>query len=165
MDEMTASTRLEQLMRVHGDRLLRLCCVYLNDYALAQDAVQETFIKAYRHLDALRDPIAAPAWLTRIAINTCRSMRRSAWLRLVEPRESLPEAAQEMPEADALLSEIARLPVKYREVIILYYYQELSTHEAAQLLRIPEKTFSTRLMRARTRLRTLLERSESFEHP
>lgn len=155
---------LDRLMRAHGDRLLRLCCVYLNDYASAQDAVQETFIKAYRHLDSLRDEGAASAWLTRIAINTCRSMRRNAWFRLVEPRETLPEAAQEMPEADALLAEIARLPVKYREAVVLYYYQELSAREAAQLLQIPEKTFLTRLSRGRARLRTLLEGSEDFEH-
>lgn len=162
MNPVANEDRLERLMGAHGDRLLRLCCVYLNDYALAQDAVQETFIKAYRHLDALRCEDAAPAWLTRIALNTCRSMRRSAWFRLVEPREMLPEAAQEMPEADALLSEIARLPVKYREAVILYYYENLSTREAAQLLKIPEKTFSTRLARGRARLRVLLEGSEAL---
>ena len=65
--------KLRHLMDVYGDGLKRLCCVYLRDLGLAEDAVQETFIKAYDHIDELLagEIESAKAWLMRIAVNTC----------------------------------------------------------------------------------------------
>lgn len=71
--------KLRHLMDVYGDGLKRLCCVYLRDLGLAEDAVQETFIKAYDHIDELLagEIESAKAWLMRIAVNTCKDYRRT----------------------------------------------------------------------------------------
>lgn len=56
--------------------LRRMCCAILHDAALSEDAVQETFLKAYRAIDGFRGECGEKTWLMRIAINTCRDMRR-----------------------------------------------------------------------------------------
>ena len=84
-------------MRRYGDALVRMCCLYLNDASLAQDAAQDTFIKAWRNLGQFRGECDERTWLMRIAINTCRDYHRTAWLRHVDrgtPLEALPEAAR-----------------------------------------------------------------------
>ena len=65
---------LERLMAQYGTALLRMCCLYLRDYSLAEDAVQETFLKAYARLDTFRGDCSEQTWLMKIAINTCRDM-------------------------------------------------------------------------------------------
>ena len=72
--------RLCTLIDQYERELRRLCCVYLRDLSMAEDAVQETFIKAYQHMDAFRGESSEKTWLYRIAINVCRDMRRSKWL-------------------------------------------------------------------------------------
>ncbi len=161
MDALEKERTLARLMERHGDAIVRLCTLHLRDAQLAQDAAQETFLKAYRALEQFRGESSEKTWLSRIAINTCRSMRRSAWFRLVDLgalRESLP--APEQPfgvEEDEMTFAIAGLRAKYREVILLYYYQQMRVAEIAQALGIPEKTVSTRLSRARNMLRLRLE--------
>ena len=61
---------MERLMAQHGDSLLRMCYMLLRDRELARDAAQESFLKAYRALDTLREGDSEKAWLMRIAINT-----------------------------------------------------------------------------------------------
>ena len=74
----TDGDRLEDLMRRYGDALVRMCCLYLNDASLAQDAAQDTFIKAWRNLGQFRGECDERTWLMRIAINTCRDYHRTA---------------------------------------------------------------------------------------
>lgn len=76
--------RLNQMMLTWERDLTRVCCLYLRDAALAQDAVQETFLKAYRHMDAFQGRSSEKTWLLRIAINTCKDMRRGSWFRFVD---------------------------------------------------------------------------------
>ncbi len=73
-----------QLVETHGDSLLRMCCLYLNDRHLEEDAVQDTFVKAYRSLARFRGDCSEKTWLMRIAINTCKNYRRSPWHRWVD---------------------------------------------------------------------------------
>lgn len=154
---MQSSNEIGRLMDEHGDSLLRLCCLYLHDAHLAEDAVSETFFKAYLHWSDFRGGASEKTWLTRIAINTCNSMRRGAWFRRVRVMDRLPEQPVpfELPD-DTLSSEIARLPLKLRQVVLLFYYQGLETREIAGLLGISENAVSVRLVRARAKLRTTL---------
>ena len=142
-------------MDEHGDSLLRLCRLYLNDAHLAEDALSETFFKAYLHLSDFRGSASEKTWLTRIAINTCNSMRRGAWFNHVRTMDRLPEQAVPFALADNTLSgEIARLPFRLKQVVLLFYYQDLKTREIAELLGISESAVSVRLTRARDKLRT-----------
>ena len=103
-------------------------------------------------------------WIIRIAIHTCCDMNRSGWLRLMDRRftpDMLPEAAVPFaPYEEDLVTAILRLPVKLRDVVILYYYQGMNTVEIAGLLGLSQSSVSGRLKRARDRLRRAMEGRE-----
>ena len=152
---------IERLIEDYQTPLLRLCCLQLGDKALAEDAVQETFLKAYRGFEHFRGESSAKTWLCRIAVNVCRDMARSAWFRHMDRRvtlDMLPEAATQPADEDIDLTlAIMNLPRKLREAIILYYYQDMGTEEIAEALGIAQSSVSNRLKRGREKLRQALE--------
>ena len=147
-------------MEQYGSSLLRMSALYLKDADLAQDAVQETFIKAYRHLNDYRGESSEKTWLTSICVNTCRDMLRTAWFRHYSriDLDSLPErpADFEFPD-NTVLTEVTRLPARYREVVLLRYYQGLKLKEVAGALRLSEGKVRSRLKRANDLLRDRLK--------
>lgn len=158
---------LEEWMRLYGTRVLHLAYTYLRDRHAAEDVAQEVFIRAYRAMDEFRGQSAVYTWLYRITVNLCRDRLRSAEARRVTLPGELPTAAgSEDPEGQALdnlrSQALARLvlalPEPYREVVVLYYYHELSTAEIAQVTGQAENTVKTRLHRARQQLREMLAR-------
>lgn len=158
--------QLQQLLDRHGDHLLRICMVYVKERQYAQDAVQETLIKAYQSPKTIRitDPRQQRAWLTRIAINTCKDMlrKRDFTYETVDLSSDTQYSSPSPPEYD-LLSVIQTLPVPQREALILYYYQELSMEEIAKLLHIAKATVHYRLNQAKQALRIQLEGSDEDE--
>ena len=161
MKDLEREAWLESAMARWETGLLRLCYAYLGDRALAEDAVQETFLKAYRGFASFRGDCSEKTWLTRIAVNTCRDYQRGAWFRHTDRRvtpEMLPAGeVQPDPEDLDLSLAVLRLPRKMREAILLYYYQDMGTEEIAEALGIAQSTVSNRLRRGREKLRKLLE--------
>ena len=153
---------LAELMQTYGDDILRLCYVILQDRALAEDASQEVFLKAYKRLHTLRERKYAKTWLVSIAVNTCRDQLRAAWLRHTDRSvslEDLPPAACDFTEQDdSVLREVMALEPKYREVLLLHYYQNMDAAECARALRITVSGFYRRLKKAQARLKPELER-------
>ena len=156
----TPEEEITRMINEHQLALLRLCFTYLHDRELARDAVQETFLKAYRSLRAFRHEANEKTWLSRIAINCCRDIGRSGWFRHTDRHvtpEMLPEpSARPTYEDNALTVEIMRLPKRLREAILLYYFENMTTPEIAETLHISQQAVSDRLVRARTRLRKAL---------
>ena len=155
----------EHIVNEYGDALLRVCFIYLKDREMAEDALQETFFRAYRHRDEFRGRSSVKTWITRIAINTCKDMLSDSWMRH-RTDEELTDIPAEEPEYSpedryAVTSKISALPEIYRDVIILRYYQELKIKEIAVILGETEANIKTRLKRARNILRTELK--EVFE--
>lgn len=152
---------LTRMIEQYSSSLLNMCYIYLRDRELAEDALQETFLKAYRTRSSFRGDSHEKTWLTRIAINTCRDMRRSAWFthvnRAVTPEE-LPLAAGSgfRQEAIDLANAIMQLADKYKEVILLYYYQEMKLTEIAQVTGLTPSAVSRRIKKAHARLHELL---------
>lgn len=158
---------LNRLVLAYEKDLLRMCCVYLHDIQLAEDAVQETFLKVYRSLDRFRGECSEKTWLMRIAVNTCKNVRRSAWFRFVDRRvtlDQLPEPAQTPSEEHRMLTEaIMSLPRREMEIVLLYYDQGMQVQEIAQALGVSAPTISRRLKRARQRLRSMMKGGEDDE--
>lgn len=154
---------LERMMRQYGDALLRMCCLHLRDAALAEDAVQETFLRAYRRMDSFRRDCSERTWLMGIAINICRDYLRTAWFRRTDRRVDvsqlmLPECAQaDEYRDDTVLTEVMRLPTKLREVILLRYYQEMTLQETADALGLGMSTVKVRQKKANDTLRERLK--------
>ncbi len=145
------------LVEEHQTPLLRLCFLYLHDAQLAEDAVQETFLKALRGWADFRGEASRKTWLTRIAIRTCCDMRRTFWFRHMDRRvtpDCLPEPIAPVDENDQSLTlAVMRLPRKLREAVLLYYYQEMPVKEVAAALGISQPSVSDRLRRAREKLK------------
>ena len=163
----SADEEITHLVEEHQLALLRLCFAYLHDRALAEDAVQETFLKAYKKLSQFRGNANVKTWLSSIAINCCRDIYRGSWFRHMDRSVSvntLPTRVEEPdPEGDMVTVEVMKLPVRLREVVLLYYFEDMNTNEIAETLRISQQAVSGRLLRAREKLRKALgddERSE-----
>ena len=126
----TDADRREQINRMvlqYEKEMLKLCFVYLRNLDLAREALQESFLKAYRCFDTFRGDASEKTWLTSIVINTCKDFRRSAWFRHRRMEISLDSIPVSAPPPDEihldLMTAILKLPVKYREVILLKYQQ------------------------------------------
>ena len=157
----SSRSELERLMEQYGSSLLRMCALYLKDADLAQDAVQETFIRAYRHLNDYRGESSEKTWLTTIAMNVSRDMLRTAWFRHQSRStdiDALPEqpADFEFPD-NTVLAEVMHLPAKYREVILLRYYEGLKLKEVASALGLSDGRVRSRLNKANELLRDRLK--------
>ena len=152
---------LDALMRQYGTELTRLCAMILGDASLAQDAVQDAFLRAYRRFDTYRGDAAAKTWLTAIAVNVCRDYRRSAWFRHVDRRESadaLPGSSADFPFPDhTVINAVTSLPPKYREVILLRYYQDMKQKDIARALHLTDRAVRQRLHKANAILREQLK--------
>lgn len=156
---MPANEKLEELMNKYGDSIFRMCFLYLKDYHLAEDATQETFIKAMNSYDSFEHNSSEKTWLIRIAINVCKNIMRSHWFQIMKnnPDEQYENIAGNSTdyilEASTVSSAIMKLNTQDRQVITLYYYQELSAKEIAAIIGKTENTVLQRLKRARDRLK------------
>ncbi|MDO5377764.1 MAG: sigma-70 family RNA polymerase sigma factor [Clostridia bacterium] len=159
-------SELVRLMEQYGDSIKRMCCVYLRDLGAAEDAAQETFIKAFEHIDQLLGGgvRSEKAWLTRIAINTCKDMLRSSWMRHIDRRQAIEELPLSvMPRHEdsiALTQAVMALPPKLREIVLLYYYQDMNLRACAEALDISAPTATRRLQQAQARLKAELKHIE-----
>ena len=150
-----------RLMEQYGSSLLRMSALYLKDADLAQDAVQETFIRAYRHIEDYRGESSERTWLTAISINVSRDMLRTAWFRHQSRStdiDTLPEKPAEFEFPDnTVLTEVMHLPAKYREVVLLRYYEGLKLKEVASALGLSDGRVRSRLNKANELLRDRLK--------
>ncbi|NLW79150.1 MAG: sigma-70 family RNA polymerase sigma factor [Ruminococcaceae bacterium] len=151
---------LDRMMTAYGTSLLRLCYLYLKDLHLAEDAVQEAFLRVLKNYHRFDQSGGEKAWINRIAINVCKDMLRSAWRRKVNVVEDLGEIPHEeagFSAADTTLVEaVMELKPRYKEVILLFYYQDMKIADIAAILGAPESTISVRLKRARDILKKQL---------
>lgn len=159
--------RISQMIKTYEKDLLRLCRVYLKEESLAEDAMQETFIKAYKNLHTFRGESSDKTWLFRIAINVCRDMQRTSWFRNISRMVSLDSVQIQQPQkseiSHALMDEIMRLPKKYREVILLYYYEDMKQNEIAEILGVSVTTVCRRIEKARELLKDMLKGGNVLE--
>ena len=162
--------QLKQVMNLYGEYLIRLAFLYVKDWAVAEDIVQEVFIAYYRKSNQFEERSSLKTYLSKIAINKCHDHLRSwknkrsylteAMGQLVS-RAQTPEEAFDQHSAQAvLMGNVLELPIKYREVVLLYYYQEFTTKEISRLLSCSENTVKTRLRRAKVLLKDKIDSQE-----
>ena len=148
---MTREEILSEWLAQYGDLITRTCCLYLGDRSLAEDAAQETFLRAWKSMAQFegRNNATPKSWLVRIAINSCKNIRRTAWFRRTDRSvtpEELPLPARE--EDRTLLLTVQALPDRQREVVILRYYHGMSLDETARTLGLSRSTAFHRLQKA-----------------
>ena len=160
--------RLEDWMRTYGTAILRTCFVILSDAREAEDAMQDTFLRAWRAMDTFeqRNGASVKTWLMRIAINVCRDYQRKRWFRHIDMRHALEDLPQGMmtvlPEDRELMLDILRLPDDLKNPLILYYYQDMNLQETADALGISKSTVHTRLKKAEQALKLSLTGGDCY---
>jgi RNA polymerase sigma-70 factor (ECF subfamily) len=147
-------------------RLNAIARLILRDYALAEDAVQDAYVDAWRSLPGLRDPDKFQAWLTRVLVRSCQDTRRRAHRRVVE----LPLLSSDQPDVADLQSTFAvtdqierglqGLTLDQRTVLVLTYFLDLPVAEAASVLGIPTGTMKSRIHRALAALRASIDAAD-----
>ena len=151
----------EDLVRRYRNEVYALCFYFTRNREDAWVLSQEVFIKAWRALSRFRGDSSFKTWLMRIAINTCRDYLRTPWLRRVDRRvdmDTLPEETQSDPLPDSqVLDAVMALPPKYKDVVLLRYYQDMKHKDIADTLGITVDVAKTRLKRANEKLRRKLE--------
>lgn len=175
MDEiLTAAIELEnkeeaidQIMKMHGQEILQLTFSYVSNRAVAEDLTQEIFVKCYKSLHTYNKKSKLRTWLWQIAINHCKDYLRSWYHKNVFVTEndedritdhaSVETAIIKKDEDEQLAEAVMSLPVQYREVIYLFYYEDLSLREISEVTDINENTVKTRLRRAKEILKERLE--------
>src|SRR5260370_12906610 len=170
----------EPLVRKHERRVFRVTLAVLGNVEDAEEAMQDTFIKAYRHLDQFRGESRFTTWLTRIAVNEALQKRQARKESVslddtpdveskslpgrFEPWTSNPEKLCGKQEIRQLVEgAIQALPPIYRETLVLRDIEEMSSEEAAEALGIKVPALKSRLLRARLLLRESL--GSHFEEP
>jgi RNA polymerase sigma-70 factor, ECF subfamily len=148
----------ELLPRYRG-KVYRLCCALLGDPAQAEDAAQESLVRIWRALPNYDGRASLSTWIYTITRNRCLTaiQRRRDFAPLDEEVEhlagDLQSAAPDPDEVPALLRELVNaLPERYRRVLTLFYYEDRSVSEVAEMLAIPQGTVKTTLYRARAQL-------------
>lgn len=155
--------QLDKLVRDYSGMLLGVCSLLLGDRHLAQDMVQETFLRAWKTCDLQRN--SEKSWLIRVAVNLCHDVHRSRWWRHTDRRitpEQLSMPAPSSPDPE-IISLVKQLPMKEKEVILLHFWQGLPAEEIAAALGITRSAVYRRLDKAKKHLR--LELEGGVEHP
>ncbi|MBD7984889.1 sigma-70 family RNA polymerase sigma factor [Sporosarcina sp. Sa2YVA2] len=165
---------LSGLMDDVGGRLTKLAFSYLNDWGKAQEVVQDVFYVCYTKRRHVLELDSIEAWLYRVTVNRCKDVLRTSWFKKVIVNNDLfhyQKSAQPSPEIAAvtkggnekLAQLVLGLPVKYKEVILLFYYDDLSIEEISYVLKSNSNTVKTRLKRGREALMKNMERSDFLE--
>lgn len=149
----------EELLILHTEQLYRTAYLYVGNREDALDVVQETSYKAYVGLKKLKKVEYFSTWLIRILIRTSYEfIRKKKRMPFVEEEniQILNEADENLINSE-LLQVVQQLGKKYRDVILLHYFQELTVKEVSQVLVIPEGTVKTYLFRGRKQLKKILK--------
>ena len=155
---LTQEQRAREVQR-WGDMVYRLALARAASVPDAEDVFQEVFLRYFRHEEKFQSDEHRKAWLIRCTVNRCKSLLASPWRRRTVPLETAAEIGVE-DDYREVYSAVLSLPGKYRAVIHLHYFEDLSVTEIAQMLQTPEGTVKSQLSRGRALLREMLKEVE-----
>lgn len=140
----------------HMDTIYRVAYSWLKNSDDANDVTQEVLLQLYRTDKEFESDSHMKNWLIRVAINQCKKIFRSPWSKLEDIDAYAETLGFEQEDYRELFDAVMRLDQKYRVPLMLFYYEGYTTAEIASILKLPENTVSTRLSRARAKLKDYL---------
>ncbi|MEH7115183.1 sigma-70 family RNA polymerase sigma factor [Neobacillus niacini] len=155
---------IDQLMQEYSDDILHLVYTYVKNRTTAEDLTQEIFLKCYEKLNQFNQQATLKTWVYRIASNHCKDYLRSWHYRKITLSDKIldyiPSKSKQVEEEiianseeNNLTNAVMNLPLKYREVVFLHYYEELSLAEISKITTVNINTIKTRLKRAKELLK------------
>lgn len=154
----TDEEEIVRLMDTYSGMLLGVCTVMLSDWSLAQDVVQEAFLRAWKKRGEYHRE-TEKAWLMKVAVNLCHDYHRSRWYRHLDRRitpEDVPCAVPPAFDSD-ILRLVRQLPMKEKETVMLFYWQGMSAEEIAAFMDTSRSAVYRRLEKAKKLLKLELE--------
>ena len=145
----------EYIIETYFSMVYKLALSQMKNTANAEDICQDVFGKFLQKGSEMRKEASIKAWLIRVTINSCKSIFRSGWFKKTVPLEEELEFDQQ--EKSDVYYAMLELPQKYRAVIHLFYYEELTVREIAEVLQVKESTVRSQLHRGRELLKELLK--------
>ena len=147
---------LKRITEEYGNMVFRLCLIYIKNYTDAEDAYQEVFIKIIEKAPQFNSKEHEKAWLIKVTINHCKNiLKKYKNKKLITLDENIFISINNKNEQD-IIQNVLTLPINYRNVIYLYYYEGYSTKEISNIIKTKEVTIRSWLKRARDELRKLL---------
>ena len=141
----------------HFKAIYRVCYAFMKNAQDAEDCMEDTFVKAMTCDAAFENERHERSWLTKTAMNLCKDRLKHWWRQKVTPiDEETEQAAAEPDEKREVTEAVMALPVKYKEVVWLHYYEGYQTDEIAAILNRPPSTVRNQLQDARTKLKLTL---------
>jgi len=149
----------EDVIYRYQDTIYRIAFTYCRNTPDAEDIAQEVFLRYMKKMPQLKSEEHLKAWLIRVTLNTAKSLSTSSWSRKTVPlSEHDPIITDERTETDIdTYYAVMSLSEKYRSVVMLYYYEDYSIGEIAQVLNRTETAIQTQLQRARKMLKNKLK--------
>ncbi|MDP4181252.1 MAG: sigma-70 family RNA polymerase sigma factor [Bacillota bacterium] len=145
----------------YKNTVFKVAFTYCKNRSDADDIFQEVFLRYFKKKPVFADEVHEKAWFIRVTINCCKKLFFSSWFKKTAPLDET--IAFETMEESELFYSVMELPLKYRAVVHLFYYEDYSIKEIAELTNQKETTVSTQLQRARQLLRTKLKEELLYE--
>ncbi|WP_341321099.1 sigma-70 family RNA polymerase sigma factor [Solibacillus sp. FSL H8-0523] len=153
---------LKEVMNAYGEYCIRVAYLYVKDWAAAEEIVQDVFLAYYKQHHQYAGRSSLKTYLVKITVHKSHDYLQS-WKRKVElfmPSKAGTPSVEaikiQQEQQTELLAALLQLPIKYREVLLLHYYDDYKIREIADILQVSESTVKTRLVRGRDKLKTLL---------
>jgi RNA polymerase sigma-70 factor, ECF subfamily len=146
----------ETAINQYADMVYRIAIVQMKNKSDADDIFQEVFIRLVKYKETIESEEHLKAWLIRVTTNCCNKQFTSAWNKkttFLESEDDISETYEIEEQDETVFQAVKQLPENYKSVIHLFYYEEYSVKEIAQILEQSESTIKTRLSRARQMLR------------
>jgi RNA polymerase sigma-70 factor, ECF subfamily len=153
---------IERIVEEYTDMILRLAMHHVRNRSEAEDITQKVFLKVLKVYPSFQSQEHEKAWILRVTINLCKDYFKSSWFRKITSMEEHYSTGFQEYKGE-LLSVVQKLPQKYRNVIYLYYYEEMSITEVSRILGVKEGTIMSWLHRARAKLKVMLKGEFDYE--
>lgn len=151
---------IEKIIDKYSDTVYRLAFTRTGNSCDADEVYQEVFLRLIKNNHQFNDEEHCKAWLIKVTVNCAKKLTCSSWRKRTQPiNESLSFETQR--DID-IWWEISQLPPKYREVIHLYYFEDMSTEEISKVLGIKNTTVRSQLKRAREKLKIIIEEANDY---
>ena len=157
MSDAVEQSSVKRIFDEYGEMLYKICIVMLKNTYDAEDAVQDILIKYMVKKPVFDTDEYEKAWLIRVAMNLCKDRLRFKRKHPQINIEILKTTYSEQSKEHKVLEILINLPVKYKEVLLLYYFEEYKCHEIGRMLQITESAVKKRLERGRNLLKKKLE--------
>ena len=153
---MLTETEFSEYVEKYIDTVYRVAFSMLKNPHDSDDVTQEVFLKLYTARGEFQSEAHVKNWLVKVTVNTCRNVFRTPWRKVEDIEEYAQTLAFETPEQSDLFLAVNSLDRKYRIAVHLYYFEGYSVKEIGEILGVSENTVSTRLARARGKLKAIL---------